>query len=278
MSETFVLDHRRSTFELERAIEAYIPILDACYRLAQDMPYALPEGYEQTGIVQTASGVRRPDIPEMRAMAAARANPELFGLIVRETATGHLLIGIRGTLVLLDWIRDFVAVPVPYELVDDFGLVHLGFRETYQLVQASIVKVLNAVPPETRITILGHSLGGAMALMAAPDIKINGRRHHVDVCTVGAPRAGQHRFHDPFNAAITDCFRVVNPFDIATHLPSLAGFWRHVGEEIEVEGNIFDPHSLATYLAGLKDLQQPGHFGPVARAAGTNYITGAIVP
>ena len=36
-----------SDFEVRRAIDAYVPLLEACYAKAHQRPFAFPQGYEQ---------------------------------------------------------------------------------------------------------------------------------------------------------------------------------------------------------------------------------------
>ena len=60
----------------------------------------------------------------------------------------------------------------------------------------------------------GHSLGGALATLAAYDLKGVAAKHNLDVqvsCyTFGAPRVGNHAFAEDFDTIINDCFHVVN--------------------------------------------------------------------
>ena len=112
-------------------------------------------------------------MPEARALAAAAAHPDLFGFIVREVATGAIIVSIRGTLVPEEWLRNFTAIPADYSFLPNFGTTHLGFRLVYASVRASIQQGLAAVPANARVTVVGHSLGGAMATLAGPDVKRN---------------------------------------------------------------------------------------------------------
>ncbi len=68
--------------------------------------------------------------------------------------------------------------------------------------------------PHTGRCIAGHSLGGALATLAAYDLKNVAAKHNLDVqvsCyTYGAPRVGNHAFAEDFDRIINDCFHVVN--------------------------------------------------------------------
>ena len=285
MSETITIQIRATDLEVDRAINAYIPILECSYQLARGLPFSLPVGYEEIGRVSASAGdvgrMARADAreagPEARALAAAVVHPDLFGFIVREVATGAVIVSIRGTLVPEEWLRNFTVIPADYSFLPQFGTVHLGFRIVYASVRASLEQGLAAVPENTRVTVLGHSLGGAMATLAAPDIKRNLQQENVDVCTFGGPRVGKPDFRGKFNGEIARCYRVTNQFDIVPHVPSIVTGWMHVGEEVEVDGNLDHPHSLVAYLAGLRAIGAPDA-GLTSRISERRGPMSAIVP
>jgi len=287
MNEIFELEIRPNRLDIDRAIDGYIPLLDQCYRLAREEPVTMPAGYQVVAEVTAnamalaamaaAEGPVPQAQPEAEAMTVAAINPEKFGFIVRELATGSLLVVIRGTLVIEEWLRNFTAIPSPYDFVRGLGLVHLGFEAVYGTVRNSIINTLQGQSPATRITFVGHSLGGAIVTIAAPDIMVNLQRPLVDVFTVGGPRVAKPDFRRSFDARIGECFRVTNQQDIVPHLPTVATLWRHVGEEIEVNGNNGNRHSLAAYLDGLQKLQAP-QAGPTAAALGSALPASVVVP
>src|ERR1022692_16372 len=198
-------------FELARAIAAYVPLLNASYQLAAQTPFELPAGYTRLADVRVG-GMEAVDIestltPEQqlavehdrRALVQgatpgnteALADPSAFGFVVREDATGAVLISIRGTQTPAEWLADFVPVPVPFFESPSMGFVHVGFGVFYHKVRGSIQAALGKIDAGTRVTVLGHSLGGAMGVLCAADIERNMGRKNVDVCTFGGPRTGK---------------------------------------------------------------------------------------
>ena len=66
--------------------------------------------------------------------------------------------------------------------------------------------------------VTGHSLGGAMAILAAADIKLT--FHRVDeVYTFGQPRVGNAAFAKWFETQIPQTYRLVHNADIVPHVP-----------------------------------------------------------
>ena len=82
--------------------------------------------------------------------------------------------------------------------------------------------------PSLRIFFTGHSLGGALALIAAsrfPDADC--------VYTYGCPRAGNKAFADSIKARV---YRTVNNNDVVTTLPSKKILFDKTGEEYTHKG------------------------------------------
>lgn len=273
-SERFLekdLEAVSTEFELKRAIEAYIPILQASYAFAGgDANPPMPTGYRVVARIETRAeeAVMTPEEAnavgvDMRAMGLGGGaeeslegipNPERFGFVVREEATGALIVSIRGTQTPREWVKNFTAIPNPFSAVRGFGLVHLGFEQMWRSIRRDVLAALEGEAEERRITLLGHSLGGAMATLGTVDIKKNLKRPNVDLWTVGCPRAGKVVFRVKFNKLIEKCIRVTETRDIVPHVPSMLTAWNHVGKQVEVRSKVENAHSLESYLEGLEAL------------------------
>jgi triacylglycerol lipase len=99
-----------------------------------------------------------PDIG--KADSASRA-------IVRTTASG-LCVAFPGTDNIDCWGADFDVVPVS---VPGAAQVHRGFWEAWQAIAVPVLAAIGNQP----VTLLGHSLGAAIALMAAMSLTISGK-------------------------------------------------------------------------------------------------------
>ena len=268
------------SFEKTRALELYLPMLRASYDFAHGNPNPeLPNALERLARVEARiEPLAAPEILDPQAQAAvvndmaaldaeankgavagAVANPGGFGFVAKVKNADEFLVSIRGTQTPEEWVKNFTAVPNPWNDVPGFGFVHLGFEQLWRRVRGSVFQGLRSVPVGARITVVGHSLGGAMATLGAADIKRNlGREVRVDLWTVGCPRVGLMRFRNNFNNLIPDDFRVVNQGDIVPHVPSILQFFAHVGKEIDVRGRNGNPHSLNAYEDGIRKLTGAG--------------------
>ena len=111
----------------------------------------------------------------------------------------------------------------------DVGFVHKGFAAALDAVWRPLEDALNTLPVDCRVWFTGHSLGGALASLAA--VRTGGRA--AGVYTFGSPRVGDavfaahlgHRFEE---ASI----RYVNDHDVVTHVPpepfAFPGRYTHV--------------------------------------------------
>jgi hypothetical protein len=140
-------------------------------------------------------------------------------------------------LVLANWITDF-----------DFRAgtesTAKGFQQAFDIVKK---RILAQIPADGPVFVTGHSLGGALAVIAAHFL----RSKNIDVrgvYTYGMPRPGDKAFangiYDPALGART--YRLVHGADIvATVAPSKFGS-RHVGRLLRCSaGASFDPATLS---------------------------------
>ncbi len=133
---------------------------------------------------------------------------------------------------------------------------HRGFLEAlamvWQLLFAAVEQAQKA--KERPFWITGHSLGGAIALLAAWRFQRNFVSVH-EIITFGAPMSGNDTaakaFEQEFSGKI---YRYVDLEDVVPHLPSvslLANAYKHCLNEVELSAA-----QIAAATAGLKTLGQ----------------------
>lgn len=127
-----------------------------------------------------------------------------------------------------DWLvdLDFTLVPGPLG-----GLVHGGFYDGLSLVWSSLDEVVRGLMAERprKLLITGHSLGGALATLAAAQWKADGQEVNA-VYTYGQPRSGNNEFGRAYNLALRSrSFRLVNNLDVVTRIPPRSVGYSHMG-------------------------------------------------
>jgi len=115
---------------------------------------------------------------------------------------------------------------------------NIGIANEIKNIESKITDVGNENAP---VLLTGHSLGGAIANLAAAYLFI--KKHPVhSVYTFGAPRVGCKNFKDIYNKF--DCgrsFRIVNRHDIVSRIPPRMLRYKHVGKlyYLNSEGKIY---------------------------------------
>lgn len=246
-------------FDAAFARDVVLPLAQAAYTVMDGSQPTLPSGYTQTGLIQADAVLLTAMTSPHPAVAAMTKDTNIFGLIGRNPGTRSAVVSFRGTADVEDWLADLDAVPTGYLPVGGFGQVHAGFQDVYELVRKSIAANLaTATAGCDEILITGHSLGAALAVLAAPDIFRSMPPNTIEprLITFAGPRVGLTDFVDAFNAAIESCFRVVNFLDIVPYVPPTP--YVHVGAQITVDSGgpiqVVWRHSLTAYQNGLSAL------------------------
>ena len=160
------------------------------------------------------------------------------GLIDREIGTaGYVVDGediivivFRGTENELDWKTNVNAA---FVALQGGTRVHTGFFQAYWPIrEAMFAFVRREIQKKQRpIYITGHSLGGALALMATAELANDDDstiRDCVAACyTFGCPRAGDSSFDLYVKAPL---YRITNGVDLVPAIPPAVLGYRHVGD------------------------------------------------
>ncbi|KAF2530719.1 hypothetical protein F2Q70_00030481 [Brassica cretica] len=186
-----------------------------------------------------------------------------------------IVVAWRGTVTPTEWFMDLRTSKEPFDCESEHGKrvvkVQSGFFSIYnsksELARYNkesaseqtmeevkrLVKFFKERGEEVSLTITGHSLGGALALMnayeAARDVpELSG---NVSVISFGAPRVGNLAFKERLNSLGVKVLRVVNKQDIVPKLPGIVfnkvlnklnpitsklnWVYRHVGTQLKLD-------------------------------------------
>ncbi|KAF7546380.1 hypothetical protein G7046_g9317 [Stylonectria norvegica] len=163
--------------------------------------------------------------------------PRHHSAIENETPSAEegpaIIVAFRGTYSITNTVVDLSTVPqeyIPYPAPHHGGgepekpehrctncTVHMGFLESWESARQILLpqlKVLRGTYPTYPIQLVGHSLGGAVACLAALELRVSLGWENVQVATFGEPRVG----NSGLARFINDVFQLENN----THLEEKA--------------------------------------------------------
>jgi triacylglycerol lipase len=190
------------------------------------------------------------------------------------TSGDAIYVVFRGTVTISEWISDATLSQVPYAFVADGGKSETGFTAIYASIDTAITDEVNALaqnPAYRTLYVTGHSLGAALATVAAPVLARATRLDAPILYNFASPRVG-----DPVFAALVDelptSWRVVNTNDEVPMLPHVITvvfhgsqpeffFYEHIdseydltfGEPIRNLTDLEEDHAMCNYYAALCD-------------------------
>lgn len=192
------------------------------------------------------------------------------------TRSGELLVAVRGTASLPDAMTDGFLSVQPGATGSG---VHAGFGDTYASIAPELEARLRSSTRPTCVHVVGHSLGGAVATIAASRISQLG--HSVKLYTFGSPRVGLGLFTSAATRRIgaANIYRVHHTSDPVTMVPVFP--FLHVPVE-GVHYNLpwtsgsvdVDAHYMAGYRASVGTADWNGlrsrvaHHGALANVEG----------
>jgi len=167
------------------------------------------------------------------------------GFVVRDDRRREIVVAFRGSHEFADMVTDgnLVLIPLVSRGIDknNTALVHAGFLISYNSVRAVVVHVVRdqlLAYPNYAVVITGHSLGGALASIAALSVKSNISSAAVRLFTYGQPRTGDTAYADLVEAIVggDNVFRAVHTWDgVPTMIPESLGYHHHAREYWQFE-------------------------------------------
>lgn len=142
----------------------------------------------------------------------------------RRWCRGHVYVTVAfcGSEGFGDWLHNLMVWTVrPF---GSPGRVHAGFQRRWAAISSKLTAAIRRLEPR-RLLITGHSLGGAVATIAAPVLARSFPKASVSVVTFGAPQVGDSRFNEcarPKN--VVSFVRCVHIGDIVQLFPPFPWF------------------------------------------------------
>jgi triacylglycerol lipase len=175
-----------------------------------------------------------------------------------------IIVSFRGTEIdnfwgsVLDWATDFRFIPLPD---GHGGLVHKGFGDAVSAIwgqlEARLRQIESTSESKRKLWITGHSLGAALATLAA-DRAMRAGFDVQGLYTYGSPRVGDHGFKQRFSEEALEqrTYRFVNNSDIVARVPP-SGLYTHVGtlKYIDNAGHLHSPIDESQVISDVDLLQ-----------------------
>lgn len=156
-----------------------------------------------------------------------------------------IVISLRGTATCLEWVENMrdLLVKIPGKTDGTYGQpkVQCGFLSLYKTAGAHVASLADSVVAEVKrlaelyegenlsITVTGHSLGAALALLVADDLSTCKQdMPPIAVYTFGGPRVGNRGFTKRLSSQNVKVLRIANSQDIITRVPGM-----FVSEELD---------------------------------------------
>jgi triacylglycerol lipase len=165
-----------------------------------------------------------------------------------------VVVAFRGTSDL----RDFVTDAEAWRISSGWGGVHCGFGQACAAIANRIYVALMPSGPKP-VILTGHSLGGALAILAAIQLRTWMVNVH-SVYTFGAPRVGDPEFQksydtlpvpgSPFTNLGAATFTLIHDCDLVPRVPGwLAGYRRPGHDEfMSTAGDIWEDPNVVLRL------------------------------
>jgi hypothetical protein len=213
---------------------------DSWRQLSHTQQGATYDAWKATGAL--LPGTVEPTLPasytilaDLWADSRGTEGPAPFGFVAKRQsgAATNLYISFRGTQTLDDWLSNVTFPQVPFG-VPEWGQTEHGFTEILRkdFASAGPSKTLAGQIAEGlvltgaaigRILVTGHSLGGALASLAAAHIASTSEAssNKLVLYTFASPRVGDDTFATKLDAALAPqrSYRIANSEDIVTTVP-----------------------------------------------------------
>ncbi len=202
-----------------------------------------------------------------------QAIPVYYGFLL--TSDDYHLLVFRGTQRKFEYLKDLLTLQRVYinpRTEETLGQVHLGFYLLYSEQLADGVRqAVQGLDPAKPLVIAGHSLGGAMANLAAIDLAIHRPelKPNLHIYTYGTPRVGNRDFVEAHSQLVPNHYRVVNLADLVPMTPQsnlLSVDFVHGGEQwsfLSHHGDVAPNHMTDVYRNAIQqqaEIKDDGQF------------------
>lgn len=183
--------------------------------------------YAMSPYKETQQQCRTPSAPTHRFESVLESKGKTICQIWDERAMhGRIIVAFRGSHNFCNWANNAQCGTVQHRFMDgDATQVHKGFVTEYRSVATALMCTLQSMSigftDSVRIIFTGHSLGGAIARIAARDYSKLSTQ--ISVVAFGAPRVGHYEFATQLEQRTALNLAIIIAGDPVPHLPHSVG-------------------------------------------------------
>ncbi|KAI8090275.1 lipase [Gilbertella persicaria] len=171
-----------------------------------------------------------------KVITSFNVGADTVGFVMRSDADKTIYLAFRGSKTLSNWVTNLNFGLTNYTPVSGTK-VHTGF---YNAAKSAVSSYFSTIQgqltsyPDYKVVVTGHSLGGALALLAGMDLyqresRLN--KSNLFIYTAGCPRVGNPAFAYYVQGTGITVSRSVNERDIVPHIPPASFDFLHPGVE-----------------------------------------------
>jgi predicted lipase len=177
------------------------------------------------------------------------------------TSKEHNILVFRGTQTQAEWLKNLNAAQQMYVSPSgkDYGEVHKGFFQLTRNLSPSLAEVAKKLDPTIPCYITGHSLGAAIATLAAMELiqAVPQIQDQIQLYTFAGPRVCSPTFAKIHSQLIPNAYRIVNLGDTVPLVPpvTIGNSYVHIGQEwsfLAQFGDVLLNHVVDTYQTALE--------------------------
>lgn len=216
----------------------------------------------------------------VRNIAQRRHRTSLYIGFVIASKTANI-IAFRGTQTQIEWWRNLQATQKPYKDLTTgkgYGRVHQGYLKIVrEQIGSLLLDQVRQLDPTIPCYVTGHSLGGAVATLAAFEIALNVPEisQQLQLYTYASPRIGDRNFAQAHSQLIPNSYRIVNLSDSVPLVPPITienyytkANYAHVGQKWSFTaqfGDVLLNHVVDTYRMAIEAKEETMQADPFDR-------------
>ncbi|KAM0283415.1 hypothetical protein ACHAQH_002538 [Verticillium albo-atrum] len=186
-----------------------------------------------------------PEVEANRATTIASFSGVSSGieaLVARDDVARTIVLTVRGSSNIRNWISNILFAFTGCTDLTAKCKVHTGFNNAWREIRTpaiAAIKQARAANPSYTVVATGHSLGGAVATIAAAYLRAK-ESIPVTLYTYGSPRVGNDYFANFVSAQAGAEYRVTHAADPVPRLPPIILGYRHTSVEYWLQGGASD--------------------------------------